>query len=139
MLYELSTPFLNNHWFFDKMGMTGSTAQWFNGIMLLASFAGSRLVWGTYQTLLLYKDFWAAWKYSVPAGATCDTMSISGVDVPVGCRLLPAWLAVMYVGGTTVLSILNFWWFKKMVDAVQKRFKPKEAGEGQDGELKKQR
>ncbi len=35
MLYELSTPFLNIHWFFDKLGMTGTKAQLYNGLLLL--------------------------------------------------------------------------------------------------------
>ncbi|KAF2099769.1 DUF887-domain-containing protein [Rhizodiscina lignyota] len=137
MLYELSTPFLNNHWFFDKLGMTGSQAQWINGITLIVSFACARLIWGSQQSLLLYKDFWDAWHYTVPAGATCETLSISGVEIPVGCRKLPAWLAIMYVGGTTVLSILNFWWFGKMIEAVQKRFKPKAEGDKGNGDTKK--
>ncbi|KAK0516302.1 hypothetical protein JMJ35_000905 [Cladonia borealis] len=50
ILYELSTPFLNIHWFLDKTHLTGSTAQFLNGIILITTFAGSRLVWGTYQS-----------------------------------------------------------------------------------------
>jgi hypothetical protein len=134
MLYELSTPFLNNHWFFDKLGLTGSRIQLINGITLLVTFAASRLVWGSYQTILLYRDFWLASKYTVPAGATCEILSVAGVEVPVTCRALPPWLTVMYVGGTTVLSLLNFWWFKKMIAAVQKRFDPKREGHGRSGE-----
>ena len=136
MLYELSTPFLNQHWFFDKLGKTGSRAQLINGVALLVSFAGARLVWGSYQSALLYYDFWQAWNYRMPAGSKCETLSISRVDVPIGCRILPTWLAVMYVGGTTVLSFLNFWWFKKMIAAVQKRFQPKEEGDKGNGEVK---
>lgn len=39
-----------------------------------------------------------------------------------GCRVLPAWLAIFYVGANTALSVLNFYWFYKMVAAVRKRF-----------------
>ncbi|KAL8976469.1 MAG: hypothetical protein Q9177_006851 [Variospora cf. flavescens] len=60
ILYELSSPFLNFHWFFDKLQMTGSRAQWYNGILLLASFFCCRLLWGTYQSLRVYQDCWAA-------------------------------------------------------------------------------
>ncbi|KAL8816330.1 MAG: hypothetical protein Q9191_008352 [Dirinaria sp. TL-2023a] len=75
ILYELSTPFLNIHWFMDKTGLTGSRAQLINGIMLLATFGGSRLVWGSYQSVMMYRDIWAA--YTQPG------------ELPV-----PAWLAV---------------------------------------------
>lgn len=140
MLYELSTPFLNNHWYFDKLGMTGSRAQLINGIALLVSFALARLFWGSYQSILLYKDFWEAWKYIPGPGAGCESVKLVGTEVPVGCRVMPAWLAVTYVGGTTILSVLNFWWFGKMIAAVRKRFVPKEAGDakGQGGAKKKQ-
>lgn len=122
MLYELSTPFLNNHWFFDKLGMTGSTAQLVNGVALLLSFALSRLVWGTYQCSLMFADIYEAWKWSPASGDKCRTMNISGIEFPVGCRVLPTWLALAYVGGNTLLTVLNFWWFKKMIAALRKRF-----------------
>ena len=60
VLYELSTPFLNFHWFFDKLGMTGSLAQLVNGVILIISFGGCRLVWGVYQSVLIYTDIWQA-------------------------------------------------------------------------------
>jgi TLC domain len=60
ILYELSSPFLNIHWFLDKLHLTGSKYQWYNGIVLLASFFGCRLVWGTYQSIRVYQDVWAA-------------------------------------------------------------------------------
>lgn len=44
------------------------------------------------------------------------------MDTPARCRELPAWLAITYVGANTVLSVLNFYWFYKMVAAVRKRF-----------------
>ena len=40
--------------------MTGSKYQWYNGILLLATFFGCRLVWGTYQSIRVYQDVWAA-------------------------------------------------------------------------------
>src|ERR1700730_1062100 len=60
ILYELSSPFLNFHWFFDKLNMTGSRAQLYNGLILLATFFSCRLVWGTYQSVRVYQDVWAA-------------------------------------------------------------------------------
>lgn len=119
--------------------MTGSKAQLVNGICLLVSFGLCRLVWGSYQSILLYKDFWEAWQYIPGPGAGCESVKLSGTEIPVGCRVMPAWLAVTYVGGTTVLSILNFWWFGKMIAAVRKRFVPKEEGaKTHGGDKKKQ-
>ncbi|KAL8904261.1 MAG: hypothetical protein Q9207_003388 [Kuettlingeria erythrocarpa] len=116
ILYELSTPFLNIHWWLDKAGMTGSKLQLVNGIALLTTFGGSRLIWGTYQNYSMYKDIWQA------------------VHNP-GELPVPSWLALAYLASTTALSCLNFYWFGKMIQAVAKRFqKPKPVG---DQEMKK--
>jgi hypothetical protein len=48
LLFETSTIFLNIHWFCDKTGRSGSTLQWINGMLLLASFFVARLLNGTY-------------------------------------------------------------------------------------------
>ena len=131
MLYELSTPFLNIHWFLDKFDRTGSTAQLINGILLLASFGGARLVWGSYQSVSIYKDIWRAWHAVKPTSPECVKYAAqqytgSGLDIPTDCRALPTWLALLYVGGNTALSLLNFYWYWKMIAAVRKRFVPKE-------------
>lgn len=112
ILYELSTPFLNIHWWLDKVGKTGSTLQLVNGIALLATFAGSRLVWGTYQNYSMYQDIWRA------------------VQNP-GELPVPSWLALAYLASTTALSGLNFYWFGLMIQSIAKRFdKPKIEGVG---------
>ena len=118
ILYELSTPFLNIHWFMDKVGMTGTQAQLVNGIALIASFGGSRLLWGTYQSINMYSDIWQAYS--------------SRGENPV-----PAWLAVAYVVSNTVLSGLNFYWFGRMITTVKKRFDRKEIKAEKDGDKKK--
>ena len=112
MLYELSTPFLNLHWFLDKLDMTGSRLQWVNGIVLLASFAGSRLVWGSYQSVRMYQDVWRAIR--------------SPGELPV-----PAWLAVAYLASNTLLSVLNVYWFGKMIRTVRSRFEKRRPGKGE--------
>ena len=99
----------------DKLGMTGSTAQLVNGVALLTTFATSRLVWGTYQSVRMYMDIWTA--FFETAG---------GLPVP-------PWLAVAYVVSNTTLSVLNFYWFGKMVRMVRKRFERKGEGSGGGG------
>ncbi|ORX94268.1 TLC domain-domain-containing protein [Clohesyomyces aquaticus] len=150
ILYELSTPFLNIHWFCDKLGYTGSRLQLYNGIALLFTFFLCRLVWGTWQSVLIYSDIYTA--FTSPdaglqsammremgmgvGGEKCDGRSaagvtagdvakgLGGVESAMGCHVgeLPAWLVAVYLLGNTALSLLNFYWFAQMVKAVRKRF-----------------
>ncbi|MCJ1281914.1 hypothetical protein MMC26_001237 [Xylographa opegraphella] len=115
VLYELSTPFLNIHWFLDKLGMTGSWAQLVNGVVLITTFACSRLLWGTYQSVNLYRDVWRAMQ--TPA------------ELPV-----PRWLALAYLASNTVLSVLNVYWFGRMVRTVRARFQNPQGEKGGRGD-----
>ena len=143
ILYELSSPFLNFHWFFDKLDMTGSKPQLYNGLMLLFTFFCCRLVWGTYQSVRVYQDVWRA-LHRRPAAATIhfdalnNTTSAAldaatgksaapihdGIMQFAGEEFVPLWLAFTYLGSNVVLNTLNFYWFGKMIDAVRKRFQP---------------
>ncbi|KAI9846702.1 MAG: hypothetical protein M1837_003757 [Sclerophora amabilis] len=132
ILYELSSPFLNFHWFFDKVNMTGSKAQWYNGIALLASFLSCRLLWGTYQSVRVYQDVWAA--LQAPGPDPLSSMSsdqlllITNPDLKImklsGPQVVPLWLSITYLGSNIVLNTLNFYWFGKMIETVRKRFEP---------------
>ena len=113
--------------------MTGSRAQLYNGITLIVTFFGCRLVWGTYQTVLIYRDIWAA--VQQPGAVVVSGNSTSSTTQPshdpafevmrfAGSRTLPLWLTCTYLGSNTVLGCLNFYWFGKMIDAVKKRFLP---------------
>jgi hypothetical protein len=134
VLYELSTPFLNVHKFLDKFGLTGSKAQLYNGILLIISFFGCRLIWGAYQSVLIYNDVWRAWHAETPLSNGCShffqaTGLYALIDVPFRCRVLPTWLGAFYVGANTTLTLLNVFWFNKMISAIRKRFdKPKANG-----------
>ncbi|KAK0730768.1 TLC domain-containing protein [Lasiosphaeris hirsuta] len=136
ILYELSTPFLNIHWFFDKLNMTGSRAQLYNGIALLITFASCRLVWGTYQSAIVYSDMWNAVnnspspEYVVTAAAAAANATLTDPDVNMMAFVnestgpIPVWLAGIYVASNIVLNSLNWFWFVKMIAAVRKRFEP---------------
>ncbi|KAL8686370.1 MAG: hypothetical protein Q9224_005466 [Gallowayella concinna] len=135
ILYELSSPFLNFHWFFDKLQMTGSRPQWYNGILLLGSFFGCRLLWGTYQSLRVYQDCWAALHFT-DTNRSPETTHPKGIPElidPVGGRGalmrfnpypedMPLWLGLTYLGSNMLLNTLNFYWFGKMIETVKKRF-----------------
>jgi len=147
ILYELSSPFLNFHWFFDKLDMTGSKAQLYNGFALLFTFFSCRLVWGTYQSVRVYQDVWAALHHQ-PAAATIhfDALNNSTAAaaeaaagksaVPIhgdimqfaGEEFVPLWLAFTYLGSNVILNTLNFFWFGKMIETVRKRFQPPKEG-----------
>ena len=106
--------------------MTGSRPQWYNGIFLLSSFFCCRLLWGTYQSIRVYQDVWAALHYDPitrsskavfePEAGSAEIMRFAG-DYP-----MPAWLAIVYMGSNIVLNTLNFYWFGKMIETIKKRF-----------------
>ncbi|KAF4632770.1 hypothetical protein G7Y89_g5356 [Cudoniella acicularis] len=123
MLYELSTPFLNFHWFFDKLGMTGSKAQLYNGFALISVFFSCRIVWGAYSSVNIYRDVWNALHFDPNSKlSTNDEMMRFGRD-----RSLPMWLVVLYLGGHITLQVLNVFWLGKMIAAIKKRFTPSSA------------
>jgi hypothetical protein len=135
VLYELSTPFLNIHWFCDKLGLTGSKLQMYNGIALLVTFFGCRIVWGTYQSYMIYLDIYKALTMPTPErmGSLLEAQKCEGnANTSMGfngsgsCAIgeLPMWLVSVYLVGNTALSLLNFYWFAQMVKAVRKRFVP---------------
>ncbi|BFZ63253.1 hypothetical protein YB2330_004374 [Saitoella coloradoensis] len=99
LFFELSTPFLNIHYFLDKCDMTGSSVQMINGVMLMATFFFVRIVWGWY------------------AAYQCFAEIFSRMDV------VPGWLAYTYLAANTSLNFLNVYWFSKMIDALRRRSK----------------
>ena len=123
----MSTPFLNLHWYLDKCDMTGGRAQLINGIALLVTFFGSRLVWGTYQSVKVYQDILTVLqtnasdnevKSRIWAGEKSEVMHFADDG-----KVLPLWLAYTYLGSNTILTVLNFYWFWRMIETVTKRFR----------------
>ncbi|KAK3902731.1 TLC domain-containing protein [Staphylotrichum tortipilum] len=138
ILYELSTPFLNIHWFFDKLDMTGSRPQLYNGIALLVTFFLCRLVWGTWQSAIVYADMWrsisrppspeylaaVASSAADPSDPHYNPMLFAGGQAQAAVAPVPVWLTLVYLASNLVLNALNWYWFVKMVAAVRKRFEP---------------
>jgi len=98
LLWELSTPFLNIHWFLDKLGKTGTRLQLVNGVFLLATFASMRLVYGPYMSYQFFRSILAERERIHPA----------------------AFVAIVL--GNIVLNALNILWFSKMIGALARRF-----------------
>ena len=115
--------------------MTGSRPQLYNGIILLLTFFGCRLVWGTYQSIRVYQDVWAAIQSpGILISVANSTMSATEKSVSADAEIMrfgeegfvPVWLASTYLASNVVLNTLNFYWFGKMIETVRKRFRPKE-------------
>ncbi|KAI9647435.1 hypothetical protein NHQ30_003820 [Ciborinia camelliae] len=153
ILYELSSPFLNFHWFFDKLDMTGSKPQLYNGIALLFTFFCCRLVWGTYQSIRVYQDVWKSLHNQPSSSASINIDALtngtaSALNAAAGHsaapvqndimrfaaadEFIPLWLGFTYLGSNLVLNTLNFYWFGKMIEAVRKRFQPAKEGRQKD-------
>lgn len=125
ILWELSTPFLNIHWFMDKVNMTGTTAQLYNGLVLLFTFFSCRLVYGSYQTIRVFSDLWSAVNvHPSPAKLNSTIMAFATEDSTV-----PMWLGLAYLASNVTLNSLNFYWFFMMIKAVRKRFEPSSSKE----------
>lgn len=114
LLWEASTPFLNFHWFMDKVGLTGSVYQLVNAVFLLSSYILARLTFGVINSYswFLHVNFPAS--PHVPA--------------------IPLHIKLFYSVGNVVLNTLNFIWFKAMIAAVLKRFQPAKEDAGKGGE-----
>ncbi|CUS15579.1 unnamed protein product [Tuber aestivum] len=134
VLFEISSPFLNIHWFCDKTGMTGSLLQLINGFFLLTSFFCCRLIWGTWNALLVFGDLLALYKNPPPALRPLDHDPIQP-DHPETDEIvvhafagkdLPFWLFMAYLGSNIILNLLNYYWFCRMIQTVSARFTKKE-------------
>lgn len=133
--------------------MTGSRAQWYNGMMLLGVFFSCRLIWGMWQSVLVFKDIFEifGWARELPSTmAPYEIQSAIFGDRDIGLCLdeacikagteiwsfashihkdsIPLWLVIIYLGSNLILNTLNVYWFSKMIDAVMKRFNEPQSG-----------
>jgi hypothetical protein len=137
LLYELSSPFLNIHWFCDKVDLTGSSIQAINGALLTGTFFGCRLIWGNISSVLVFYDIFRGVRYgnsqylsgSQPSYTPAQLLAI--IRDADGQRMafaseshIPLWLAGIYLASNLTLNSLNIFWFGKMVATIRKRFDP---------------
>lgn len=120
-LVELSTPFVNIHWFLNKMGLAGSKLQVVNGIVLMITFACCRLLWGSYMTFTFFGDVWTAIHAEKPSFTLYD---YSSSELPLALEHhAPGWVAVAFMFTHTVVMSLSIFWFSKMVATMRKHVK----------------
>jgi len=112
LFFELSTPFLNIHWFSDKFRLTGSNFQIANGIVLILVFFCSRILGGWYITYHFTLDILHARKTNP--------------------ELTPLWLASLYITANLFLNFLNIYWFSKMIDSIRRRADAKPSDDHND-------
>ena len=130
--------------------MTGGNLQFYNGITLLATFFCSRLVWGTWQSVRVFRDIWEVMQSTVPTVRDPHSSPASSIFIPRDGQLclgkescvlaqsevmkfamaghassVPLWLAGAYLGSNIILHSLNFYWFGRMIETVRKRFEGK--------------
>jgi hypothetical protein len=133
ILYELSSPFLNIHWFCDKLDLTGSTVQLINGIFLITTFISCRLIWGTYASFNVFRDIFVAYRHTSSWNASTAAVppQTAGTSHPgaeimryAGNREAPLWLCFAYAASNVTLHMLNWYWINKMIATIRKRFDP---------------
>lgn len=109
LLFEASTPFVNMNWYTIQLNHKHKSSSgpvipnWLsmiNGLLLLLTFFGVRIVWGWSCNLLLLRQFWRA-RYELPylAGAVVLSLNIT-------------------------MSLLNVLWFSKMLKIAKKMASP---------------
>jgi len=96
LIWEFSTIFLHIHWWLDKLGKTGSMAQLINGVLLLCSFFCTRVAYGGYRSVLLWRT----------------------LDDP---RVWPM-MRWGFRAACIALNLLNWNWFRMMIASVARRF-----------------
>ena len=118
---ELSTPFVNIHWFLNKLDKAGSTFQIVNGVLLVVTFASCRLLWGSYLTVVFFRDVWTALHAPQPSWTEYN---YSPVEKPLILEpQAPWWLAIVFMLTNAVVMSLSAFWFTKMIATLRKHIR----------------
>ena len=133
---------MNIHWFCDKLKLTGSTFQAINGVFLVSSFFGCRLVWGIWNSFIVFNDQLALhlrghtnYSNRFPLGKTTTPYTVDELLSLRNDKLgqlyafnkeqyVPLWIPVVYLISNLTLNSLNIFWFGKMIETIRTRFDP---------------
>lgn len=114
------------HWFFNKTGMAGTIYQMINGLFLMASFAGCRLIWGSWLTLSFVRDAWTA---VAAKDASTTIYDYSPIHKPLHLtHQTPWWVAAAFMAANTTILALSAYWFAQMVTLARKSFATDKSG-----------
>ncbi|RSH92190.1 hypothetical protein EHS25_008605 [Saitozyma podzolica] len=99
LLWEMSTPLLNMHWFMDKLGYSTKRPTLFlvNALAFMLVFFLARIVYGGYNSFVFFRTMW------------------------VERHRIPLHLHLIYCLGNLALNALNWLWFSKMVSKMLAR------------------
>ncbi|GFZ47742.1 hypothetical protein JCM24511_05489 [Saitozyma sp. JCM 24511] len=99
LLWEMSTPLLNMHWFMDKLGYSTKRPTIFlvNALAFMLVFFLARIVYGGYNSFVFFRTMW------------------------VERHRIPLHLHLIYCLGNLALNALNWLWFSKMVSKMLAR------------------
>lgn len=97
LIFELSTIFLNLHWFMDKLNVKSPVLNAANSIALLFSFFGARIVFGLYESSVYYRAVFANFDK------------------------FPFWAFILFSSSNVTLTGLNFLWFYKLSRAAYRK------------------
>ncbi|WRT64766.1 uncharacterized protein IL334_001700 [Kwoniella shivajii] len=104
LLWELSTPLLNIHWFMDKAGLSTKYPTFFlvNALLFMLVFFLARIVYGGANSLLFFHTMWTE------------------------RHRIPLHLHAIYCLGNLALNALNWLWFSKMLAKMYARLQGEE-------------
>jgi hypothetical protein len=104
-----------------KVGMDGSRAQLINGFFLIAIFFFTRIIYGSYTMCWLFYDMYRAVTETVNEPMVYSAGGKSWqLETPLQ---LPMWIIVMHILAETMLHVLNFVWFYKMINLLLRRIR----------------
>lgn len=102
LLFEASTPFVNNNWFIAQLSKSSSRTvvpDWFNvanGLLLLGTFFSVRILWGFVAVSILLCQMWKE-RHELPVVQSAILLSLN-----------------------LILNTLNLFWFRKMLRLAKK-------------------
>jgi hypothetical protein len=96
--------------FLHQVGLTGSKAQLYNGVLFTAVFFFCRIIFGWYASYVWYLDIWSCLKLVRNPGDTKFPVTPFGVN-----DQFPSWVVAIYVLSNVTLNTLNVIWLSQMV------------------------
>lgn len=118
---EMTNVSQNLYHFFAKSGQMFSTPAKVNVVAWITTFFSIRIVWGTYQTFLVFRDLWTmtVTPFSPQSlGNTEWTAVLRLQDAGLSPCRLPPWVLAWTLFCGSAQAILNHLWFYSIVRAM---------------------
>lgn len=111
-MWECSTLFVHLRWLLIKLGRGAGRLFLINGITMIITFFGCRILWGFYSSHELFQDARAelAQPFSQPG-------------------IIPPYVLYLYMVANVSLNMLNSWWFYLMLRGAAQAIMGKNMGD----------